>query len=82
MVNGKNKLSRRFHSSLGMGKLKNISVDRYDQIFGDISYCPVKVRFICKTTGDQRPIDVFNIKMANKEEFYCNGYLLRSQRQE
>jgi hypothetical protein len=82
MVNGKNKLSRRFHSSLGIGKLKNISVDRYDQIFGDISYCPVKVRFICKTTGDQRPIDVFNIKMANKEEFYCNGYLLRSQRQE
>jgi hypothetical protein len=82
MVNGKNKLSRRFHSSLGLHKLKNITIDSYDQVFGDISYCPVKVRFVCKTTGDQRPIDTFDIKMANKEEFYCDGYLLRNLHQE
>lgn len=75
MVRGKNKFGRRFLYNLGIHKLKNITMDVYDQFFGNIAYCPVKVKRVvtCEINAD-----VFDISLKNKEEYYCNGYLVKA----
>ena len=72
MLQGKNKYVRNLIKDLGIRNLKEISIDAYDKYVGDISYCPVKVT---KISLDTKNVETYDIEVANRHEFYCEGYL-------
>ena len=51
---------------------KHIIIDRYEQLIGELEFCPVKVKEVLFNTRED---NTYDIEVEDNHEFFCNGYL-------
>jgi ribonucleotide reductase alpha subunit len=59
---------------LNLNEGETIDIDTYNKYFGNINYCPTRV--VSKEFNYCNEVcETYDIEVANKHEFYCNGVL-------
>lgn len=59
---------------LNLDNSEKIDIDTYNKYFGNIYYCPTRV--VSKDYNNcNEKYETYDIEVANKHEFYCNGLL-------
>ena len=62
----------RIKTTFGLRQAAQFNIDAYDRQYGECDYTPTEVLEVIPLTGE---VETYDIEVANRHEFFCNGYL-------